>query len=568
MGPIRGFALAAGLALVIAACGPQSPQSSGSQAAQPSSSATGGTIRVGIAGAPDSLNPGNGLLSEAYTLFELMYDTPITVTASGEYVAELATEWSVADDGVTWTMTVRDDAVFHDGEPVTAEDVAFSMRLYKATEAFQYLTGYMDVFDSIEAVDATTVEMVATQPIGNFEYRVSFMYVLPKHIWEAHEGDAVAFENLEMIGSGSFKLLEHRQGEFDRLEANKDYWGGAPNIDGVIFQTIDNSDARVQALINGEIDVIDEFPVTAVPGQQNSETVEILIADAGPASSSLRDIIFNVADPDDCPETAECTGHPALQDVVVRQALSTATNKQELIDVALGGLGSPGLGLVPIGLGDFYASDLEDYPYDPDAAAEMLEDAGYRDTNGDGVRECKADQDCPTGDLTFRFNFPTDIDSAPREAEIVSANWEEAGVRLEVQGLESDTLTSVCCDVDRPVYDYDVILWGWGSDPDPQFLLGVLLCSSIPSGFNESGYCNPEYDELYEQAGVETDPQARIELIHEMQRIALEDVPYIIPFYDQSIEAYRSDRWTNWPADNPTLGLTDPSALNVVRPVE
>jgi peptide/nickel transport system substrate-binding protein len=562
-------------AVLLAACGSQQPSDSAAGSAQPTNNATGGTVRVGIAGSADSLNPGNGLLSEAYVLYELVYDTPITVTEQGEYVAELATEWSVSDDGLTWTMGIRDDATFHDGTPLTAEDVAFSLLLYRDTEEYPYEPSYVDVFETIEAVDDFTVELTAAEPIGNFEYRMSFMYVLPKHIWEAFaykpsdpaDPDSapgqVAFENEEMIGSGPFKLADFRQGEFAQLDANKDYYAGPPNIDGVIFQTIENSDARVQALLNGDIDVIDEFPVTAVPAQQNAENVKILISDVA-AGGSLRDVIFNVTEPANCPPDGACTGHPALRDVAVRRALATATDKQELIDVAQGGLATPGIGLVPVGLGDFFASELEDYPHDAAAAGQMLEDAGYVDTDGDGIRECKSGQDCPTGDLTFRFNFPTDIDSGAREAEILAANWAEAGVKLEIQGLDPDTLTSVCC----PTFDYDVIMWGWGSDPDPQFLLGVLLCTEIESGFSESGYCNEEYDNRYAQQGVETDLQTRIDIIHEMQRIALEDVPYIIPYYEQSIEAYRTDRFTGFPEGELTLGLTDPTALRVIRPVQ
>jgi peptide/nickel transport system substrate-binding protein len=552
------------LAMAVSACFSASPAPSsvGSNPAASQSTATGGTVRIGIAGSADSLNPGNGLLSEAYDLYELMYDTPIAVNENNEFVAELATDWDVADDGVTWTLTIRDDAKFHDGTPLTAEDVAFSITLYRDTTDFYYLPAYPDVFESIKALDSRTVEIVTSEPVGNFESRMVFMYVLPKHIWE--DVDPVEFDNKEMIGSGSFKLVEFKRREVARLEANKEYWGGPPNVDEVIFQTIQNSDARVQALVNGEIDAIDEFPVTAVPAHRNTENIKLLIRDVA-AGGSLTDIIFNMVAPDNCPpEDGKCTGHPALQEVAVRQALATATNKQELIEVTQGGLATPGLGLVPIGLGIFYASDLVDYAYDPAAAAQMLEDAGYRDTNGDGIRECKADQDCPTGDLTFRFNFPTDSDSAPREAQLLADQWGEVGVELDIQGLDPDTLTSVCC----PAFDFDVILWGWGSDPDPQFLLSILTCAEVDTGTSETGYCNPEYDRLYEEQGVETDLERRIELIKEMQRIALEDVPYIIPYYSKVIEAYRTDTFTSWPETDPTFGLGDPTALNVVRPVK
>src|SRR6187397_2981733 len=136
----RSFSILAGLALLLAACGGQSTSptadDSGGPAASGGGTATGGTVRIGWAGYPDSLNPGNDVLSEAYTLYELVYDTPIGVNSAGEYVPELATEWSSSEDGLTWTLTIRDDAVFQDGTPLTAEDVAFSMNLYKETEAF------------------------------------------------------------------------------------------------------------------------------------------------------------------------------------------------------------------------------------------------------------------------------------------------------------------------------------------------------------------------------------------------------------------------------------------------
>ena len=123
----------------------------------------------------DSLNPGNGVLSEAYTLYELVYDTPISVNSAGEYVPELATEWSSSEDGLTWTMTIRDDAVFQDGEPLTAEDVAFSMNLYKQTEDFPFLPSYVEPFTSIEATDETTVTLTTEDPIANFEPSMAFI---------------------------------------------------------------------------------------------------------------------------------------------------------------------------------------------------------------------------------------------------------------------------------------------------------------------------------------------------------------------------------------------------------
>jgi peptide/nickel transport system substrate-binding protein len=142
--------------------------------------------------------------------------------------------------------------------------------------------------------------------------------------------------------------------------------------------------------------------------------------------------------------------------------------------------------------------------------------------------------------------------------------WRAVGVNIQIQALDSDTLTSVCC----PAFDYDVIRWGWGVDPDPAFLLGVALCREVESGFNETGYCNTTYDELYDQQNVQTDPAQRAETIREMQRILVEDVPYIVPYYSQITEAFRIDTFTGWPTGNPTLGLESPESLTVIRPVQ
>ncbi len=557
------------LGLILAACGASqgSPSAGASEPVDGSTppsgggTATGGTVRIGWGGSPDSLNPGNGVLAESYTLYPLMYDVPIDITSDGEYVPELASAWDVSDDGLTWTLTIVEDAMFHDGEPLTAEDVAYSLQLYKDTEAFPFLPSYASYFDTIEAPDATTVVLTTAEPLGNFEANMVFMYIIPKHIWE-NEDDPVAFENLEMIGSGPFKVAEYSQGEFVELESNADYWQTPANIDGVIFQTIENPDARATALTTGEVDAITEFPATAVSTLQNDENVTVHIADIA-AGGAFRDVFFNVVSDEDCPpDDGVCSGHPALKDLAVRQALATAMDKQQIIDVATLGTGSPGLSVVPPGLGDFYASDVQDYAFDTAAANTLLDEAGYEDTDGDGVRECLADQDCD--DLTFRFNYADDIDTAPREADLIQGMWAEVGVAIEIQGLDPDTLTSVCC----PSFDYDVMLWGWGSDPDPAFLLGVALCSEIPSGFSETGYCNPDFDDLYDRQGVETDPDARIELIREMQRILVEDVPYIIPYYQVTIEAWRNDTFTGWLENDPTLGLTDSASLINLRPAE
>jgi peptide/nickel transport system substrate-binding protein len=560
--------LLAVLALVAAACGDSTTDTTGAgdttTATSPGGTTTGGTVRIGWGGAPADLNPGNGVLAEDYTLYELVYDTPIAIDLEGNYIPELATDWTVSEDGLTWTLTLRDDALFHDGTPVTSDDVKYSIEIFRDYEDWGgFLGGYAYYFTSVQAPDPTTVVLTTDEPLGAFEAQMVFMYIVPKHIWEQNE-DPVAFTNDEMIGSGSFKLAEERRGEFVRLAANADYWGGAPLIDEAVFQTFENADARVQALINGDVDMITEYPNTAIATLTAAANVKVV--QGAPLAPELRDIFFNVVEPDNCPEDAVCSGHPALRDVQVRRALAHGVDKQQMIDIGLLGLGDPGLGLVPTGLPQFFADDLvaQDYAFDITEGENLLDAAGYADTDGDGTRECPAGDECgPTGDLTLRLNFPTDIDEAPRLAELLKGWWGELGVAVEITGLDSDTLTSVCC----PTFDYDVIIWGWGSDPDPGFLLSVLTCDEVSTGTSETGYCNARYDELFYEQGVTTDPAARRDIIIEMQQITLEDVPYIIPYYQQATEAYRTDRFTGWQDSAPKIALEDPTSLNVIRPV-
>ena len=166
----------------------------------------------------------------------------------------------------------------------------------------------------------------------------------------------------------------------------KDHYLYSPKIDGAVFQTFDSQDALVQALKTGQVDMITEMPNTAVATLRNESNVEVV--SGPPFAPSLSDIIFNVTSEENCPpDDGVCSGHPALRDLNVRQALAHATDKQQIIDVVLLGLGSPGLTLVPDGLGVYYNDQLEDYAFDTDLANQILDDAGYADTDGDGVRE-------------------------------------------------------------------------------------------------------------------------------------------------------------------------------------
>jgi peptide/nickel transport system substrate-binding protein len=361
-----------------------------------------------------------------------------------------------------------------------------------------------------------------------------------------------------MIGSGPFRMVEYRQNEFVHLAAVKDHPLYPPKIDEAVFQTFENQDALVQSLRTDQVDMITEMPNTAVPGLRNEENIELVIGP--PFYPSVADIIFNQVAPENCPpDDGICSGHPALLDRNVRLALAHATDKQQIIDVVLLGLGMPGLTLIPDSLGVFYNDSLQDYAFDPNLANQILDEAGYMDTDGDGIRQMPDGGD----PLTFRLNWPSDSTTAPRTAELLNGMWSQIGIGAELQALDPDALTSVCC----PAFDFDVILWGWGSDPDPAFLLSVMTTDEIPTGNSETGYSNPGYDELFVQQATELDVESRRDIIWEMQQIVHEDVVYIIPFYEQTVQAYRTDRFQGWLTDAGKIALEDISSLVVIEPV-
>ncbi len=307
------------LAVGIGGCG--APGSAPGEGAAPADGAAGSAVestaagdtqvRVGWAGSPDTLNPGTAVLAESYTIFDLVYDSMYQLQLDGSYTPELAETVELSEDGKTWTFTLRDGFQWSDGTPLTAQDVAFSYNFYKEQTDFPFLNVYTEFFDTIEAPDDKTVVITLTDAIPNMESQLIYLFVLPEHIWADQVENAAEFENVEMVGSGAFKLVDYAQNQFVSLEANKAHPLYPPKVDGAVFQTFDNQDALVQALRTGQVDMITEMPNPAVPALRNEADIQVI--NGPPGSPSVADIIFNLTNEETCPpEDGVCSGHPAL----------------------------------------------------------------------------------------------------------------------------------------------------------------------------------------------------------------------------------------------------------------
>jgi peptide/nickel transport system substrate-binding protein len=516
-----------------------------------------GMVRIGWPGSPDARHPGIAVLSQAYSIFALVYDTLYALELDGSYAPSLVTNRTQSQDGTTYTFHLQPNAFFHDGQPVTAHDVAFSLSFYHDHPDFPLLYAYTRQFKKITATDNHTVVLELTEPVPNIESQLAFLFILPKHIWQSHtEGEkALQFDNANMIGSGPFRLVEYAQNAFVHLEPHASHPLAPKNIHGVIFQTFANQDALVQAIRTGQVDAITEMPFTAFEGLKTQANIQVF--SGTPSQPEVTDIIINQLDPQNAPEGSITSGHPALRDVRMRKALALATNKQRLIDIVLLGHGSLGKTLIPDGLGHWFNSELTDYPFDPEQAKALLDDANYQDTDGDGIREM------PNGQpLNFRVSWPTDSTISPRMARMLSEMWADIGISTQLQAVDPDALTALCC----PAFDYDIILWGWTTASDPAFLLDIMTSYGIPTGTNETGYADPTYDAKYQQQAIALDAQKRQQIVWDMQRQVHEAVTYIIPFYPKVLQAYRTDRFSGWVTNTPRLGIETPRSLSALTP--
>ena len=532
------------------------PQPIEAAAATESPARTGPVVlKIGWTGKPDTLNPAFAFLTEAYSVFDLTYGTLTREDPSGKYVGNLAKDWKVSEDGLTWTFNLRDDVKWHDGTPFTANDMAWAINaVMKDPKGWSTLANYAAGFKEVKALDPRTLQITLDEPLGNMEYRLSFLYaVSPKDFSQFKTAeDLQKFANDHLNGTGPFKL-----NTFDKdkgiliLDANPDYYGGRPKIDQVMFQTFDNEDAMVQALKAGDIDLIKTVPgaaFSAVKAFDNTKALQF-------PGRSLTELIINSVPETHSPKPKR---NPALTDPKVREAIATALNKQDIVDIVLQGLGQPGTTIVPpsLGGGFWFNSDVQNPGFNLDKANQILEDAGYK-KGADGIR-AKGDVK-----LEMRLQFPNNRPNYPRIADLMAGWLQEIGIKVTPEVVDPDALTAAV----TPAGDYDLVIWDWGADPDPDFILSVLTSEQfVQGGWSDSGYSNPKYDELYQQQQKTVDRAARQKIVKEMQQIAFDDRPYIVLYYDDNLQAYRTDRFKNF-IESP-LGIDVAESLLQAEPVQ
>jgi peptide/nickel transport system substrate-binding protein len=506
------------------------------QSASSSGAAKKVVFTVGSTNDAITFNPMFAIETPEYNTIDLMYDKLLSWSQKDfSTVPDLATDWTQSADGLTWTFTIRDDAKWWDGSPLTAGDIAATYKwiLEKGVGNLSDYLPFTDPADITAPNDTTLVWTTSTATSAPIY--PPYIYVMPTSILDQYSQKAdfrswKGFESPSVLGSGPYKLVEWSRGDFWRLEANPDYFGGAPHVDEFIFRVFQNEEGMLQALKQGEIDFADDITSSGFDTLQNDPNITTNVGNA----ASFVQMSFNQCT--DAVAYCKKTGFnhsPVTTDPQFRLAVEYAIDRATLVDRVKLGYGSPGYTIIPSP--KWHVDPQEVIPYDPAKANEILDAAGYKDTNNDGIRETPDGQP-----LELRFIVRTEAPETVTAGQFIAEWLKDVGIRLKTEAVNDNKLTDAWY-----ANDYDMYIWGWGVEPDPNFQLSTYTTGQC-GVWSDTCYSNPEYDKLFQEQQRATTVEDRAKIVDQMQQIIYNDRPELVLWYDNYLQAYRSDRWTGF----------------------
>lgn len=499
-----------------------------------STDAGSAVLRIGVSATIDSLNPFVSSSDYSSVAYEYVYPH-LTEYDTGDMSLQpsFAEKWQTSPDGLTWTFQTVSGAKWSDGEPLTAKDAAFTLNTIRQFQdgAAGKLAGFMQGVTSAAATDDDHLVVTYSAPVSNVLAQMTQLPILPQHVWSQYaQGDGKALTSFQneapMVSGGPFLLKDYKKDQLALFERNPQWWGKTkPHISGFGLQIFANSDAMVTALRTGQVDMIGEStPATTVPSLKEANL------DVGTtASTGFYELIVNT--------NAKKKSHPELLDPQVRKAFEYAMNRDEMVKTAWLGMATPGSTIVAPATG-WHDAAIKALPFDVAQTNSILDGLGFR-RGPDGIRVANG---VP---MSYDVIFPTEINGAgDRMFQTMQNNLREAGVNLVMRKMDTDAASAAIMGPDNTYDDFDLALWDWIPPVDPDFQLSVLTCAQWGNN-NDSGYCNPKYDELYAAQGVARDRAERQKIIDQMQQIAFDDRPYIVLVYQNVIEA-RTPKWTGF----------------------
>ncbi|MGK9055072.1 ABC transporter substrate-binding protein [Neorhizobium petrolearium] len=411
----------------------------------------------------------------------------------------LATEWKVSGDGLRYWFKLREGVRWHDGQDFTAEDVAFSILALKENHPRGRAT--FATVEKANVLNPHEVELILSKPapyllsaFASFEAPI-----VPKHLYE---GTKIAENphNVAPVGTGPYKFVEWVRGSHAIFERNEDYWGSPkPYLDQIIFRFIIDPAAAVAAIETGEVQVSTaNLPLTDIERLKANPNL-VVDTDPAPYSPSIARAEFNLE-------------NKYLADIKVRHAIAHAIDKDFIVNTVYLGYATRLDGPVSPDLAKFYTPDLPKYEFDPAKAEKLLDEAGYK-RGADG----------------FRFKLfidPTQPSGPPKQtAEYFAQALAKIGIKVELRTQDFATFVKRIF-TDR---DFDIAIEGMSNLYDPTVGIQRLYWSKnfkpgVPFT-NGSRYVNPQVDHLLETAAVEVDPQKRLQLFNEFQKLVVQDLP-------------------------------------------
>jgi len=454
-----------------------------------------GTLVRAISTFPNALDHPQAAERQASTTDWQMYDSLVWTGVGGTIVPQLAESWEASDDGLEYTFYLREDVVFHNDEPFNADAVVFNWERVVASD-FEYAYHWQTAI-AVEAVDEYTVKATLEEPNALFLSTVADNWaMIPPGYFEEVGQDGF---NEHPMGTGPFKFVEWEKGDHITMEANLDYWRGAPKIETVIFRPIPESATRVAAIQTGEVDIVTRLSAEEAQSLMGVENVKIIKYPV----ARIYYIAFN--------NLTTGLDQPTM-DAKVRQAMNYAVDVDTIIDALFDGFAEPASGYVASGELGYGA--VQPFGYDPTKALDLLTEAGY--PNGFAI-----DMACPAGAYTHFEEV----------CEAIVGYLSDVGIDVTLEIMESGQYWDMEANKELPPLFGD----SWSATGGEAFrrLTGAL------GGFDASysAWSDPEIDRLLAEIQATPDQDARAALYGELQEYMQEDPPFIYLYQPVAFEA-------------------------------
>lgn len=492
-------------------------------------------LTIGVRAGPDSIDPHWSTLGSQSEALRHIYDTLVMSSEDLKLVPGLAESWTPVDD-TTWEFKLRPNVKFHNGEPLTANDVKFSIERIPKVTGPQSMTIYTKRVDSVEVVDDLTVRVKTKGPAPALPNDFVRLFVVP-----ASTGEGVGNEQFnsgeKAIGTGPYKFVSWTPKGDLVLEKNAEWWGGDTPWDRVTRKEIAEDAARVAALKSGQVGLINYVPAADYLVMQGDSSVQTFVKD------SIYVLNLSPMMKDTTPQPITVNGAPAeknpLQDVRVREALDLAIDRDGIVRVVLEGVGYVANQLQPEGFFG-WSGDIPAPKADPERAKALLAEAGYPD--GFGM------------DLTCTNNR---VPGDSVVCEAIAQMWSKIGVQTKATALNGTVFFP-----EDAKEAYTMTLKAWGTvTGEGTYTYGSLVHSKDEEkglgAFNRNGYANPEVDRLFEEAQTTLDDAKREDLLQQVAEISMKDRALIPTVGLQTIWAAQGEKLDWQPRmDQETLAWT------------